>query len=95
MRRFLLDALCILLIVILGRTYLSEQEPETVNDKLERFNTQVENQEIIAVPDNTMPLNQIEENFAGQLGNSISTFFVEFIDGSVRLVTTVFSVNDQ
>ncbi len=91
MKRFFLDGLCILLVVLLGRSYVDEVKPESIDDKLVRFNTQVQNNEIIETPNNTMPLNQIEENFAGKLGNTMSNLFVQMIDGSVRLVTTVFS----
>ena len=38
-----------------------------------------------------MPLNQIEENWAGRLGKNVSDLVIGFIDGSLRLVTAVFT----
>lgn len=90
MKRFLFDGLCILFIVLLGRTYLDRPENETFEDKIMRFNAQVDNREIIETPENHQPLNQINENWAGQLGQKLSGFVVDVIDGSVRIVTSVF-----
>ncbi len=93
MKRFVFDALCILFIVLLGRTYLEDPAEESVEQKLARFNSQVENHEIIEVPAFHQPLNQIEENWAGKLGESTSKIIIQLIEGSVRFVTSVFSEN--
>lgn len=94
MKRFIIDAICILFIVMLGRTYLKPSQVETIEEKLARFNEQVDNHEIIETPENHQALNQIEENWAGRFGQRLSGFVVDVIDGSVRFITSVFSESD-
>lgn len=93
MKRFLVDAALILMIVMLGRAYLDAPSVESVEEKLARFNAQVEKGEIIETPQYHQPLNQIEENWAGRFGETVSGIVVDVIDGSVRFITSVFSEN--
>jgi len=91
LKRFLLDAFCILMITILAREYMEQIEPESIDEKLIRFNQQIENNEIIDVKQSKMPLNQIEENLAGRFGETVSEMVIGFIDGSLRLISAVFT----
>lgn len=93
MKRFVLDACFIFMIVSLGRNYIEDPAFETIDEKLERFNQQVENHEILDTVNSTRPLNTIEENWAGKLGEHLSHAIISVIDGSVRFITTVFSEN--
>lgn len=95
MKRFVFDGICILLIVMLGRTYLNDPSNEGFEEKLARFNAQVENHEIIETPTVHQPLNPIEENWAGRFGEAVSGMVVNVIDGSVRFITSVFSENSR
>lgn len=93
MKRFILDACFIFMIVSLGRNYIEDSAFESIDEKLERFNQQVENHEVLDAVNPAMPLNPIEENWAGKLGEHLSKAVIGIIDGSVRFITSVFSEN--
>lgn len=93
MKRFILDACFIFMIVSLGRNYIEDPTFESIDEKLERFNQQVENHEILDRVNPARPLNPIEENWAGKLGEHLSEAVIKMIDGSVRFITTIFDEN--
>lgn len=79
------------MIVMLGRQYIEGTSSVDIEAKIQKFNQQIENQQIIESNHFSMPLNQIEENWAGRLGKNVSDLVIGFIDGSLRLVTAVFT----
>ncbi len=93
MKRFLFDTLCILLIVIIGKSLTSPVEKQSLEQRMDSFNQQIQNEEVIIAPEQHLPLNQVNENFAGRLGSTISEGVVNIIDGSVRFISTIFSEN--
>ena len=65
MKRFVFDALCIFMIVLLGRSFMDMPESKSIDEQMEYFNNQIANHKIIETPQNQQALNQIEENWAG------------------------------
>ncbi len=93
MKRFLFDALLIFMVVFMGRVAITMNEEVDINQRIQSFNYQVESNEIIETPKIHVTLNQTEENWAGQFGEDLSGMCVDFIDGSIKFVSTFFSEN--
>ena len=92
MKRFVLDILIILFIVSFVSVLSSNNEQTVVlDDELKKFEQQIENG-VIYDANKEVYLLQIEENSAGKLGNSLSTFVVAVVEEGVRLVKGIMEV---
>ena len=90
MKRFILDACLILIVVSIGST-LNQQQPEsTIQQRIDEFNRQIEQEEVIEPPVHRASMYQIQENAAGQLGANISEMVIRVVDGSVRMIASAF-----
>ncbi len=93
MKRLVADVLLILIIVCLGKMVINDQDYSSIENKIKNFDQQVSNNRIIDKPDNIVRVNQIEENFAGQLGNSISDMIYTIVKESVNTISNIFVEN--
>lgn len=91
MKRFILDIFLILIVVSVGST-LNQQKPvSTIEQKMEEFNQQVQQQEIVGQnPQDRSTMYQIHENPAGRLGENVSDLVINMVEGSVRMIASAF-----
>lgn len=91
MKRFILDIFLILIVVSVGST-LNQQKPvSTIEQKMEEFNQQVQQQEIVGQnPQDRSAMYQIHENPAGRLGENVSDLVINMVEGSVRMIASAF-----
>ena len=90
MKRLIADILLIVIIVALGRMIIVEDEYSSIDEKIASFDQQVANNKIIDPPNNIVRVNQVDENFAGELGNSISDLIYGVVRGSVDTISNIF-----
>ena len=89
MKRLLLDILTIVLLVSIISTVTDQVSTPTFDEQIANFEQQIENG-VIYHPDKEVYLLQIEENYAGKLGNSLSSFVSKVINESVSIVKEIF-----
>lgn len=90
MKRFLVDAFFILLLVSIG-SYMSEpQTKEDVNVKIEDFEDQIAKHQPIQQMVEDTSLNKIEDNAVARFAKSSSEIVVDVMDTSVSIVSELF-----
>ena len=89
MKRFILDGFLILIIVSLGSALSRQQEP-SVQQRVDDFNDQVLHHQIVGQQSQGLAVSQIEENWAGQVGENISSMVIRVVSGWVRLISAAF-----
>lgn len=90
MKRFVVDGILILILVSLGSALSRQNESLTMQQRLDQFNSQVENQQLVGHQSQGIPFQQVDENVAGQLGKQVSDFVIRFVGGSVQLISSAF-----
>ena len=90
MKRLIADILLIVIIVALGKMIIVEDDYSSIDEKIASFDQQVANNRIIEPPKNIVRVNQVDENFAGDLGNSISDLIYDVVRGSVDTISNIF-----
>ena len=94
MKRLIADILLIVIIVALGKMIVIENDyGSSIDEKIASFDHQVANNKIIEPPKNIVRVNQVDENFAGDLGNKISDVIYNVVRGSVETISTIFDTN--
>lgn len=90
MKRFLYDALIIVLLVLVG---LSLDDSTTYVDKqtqLDSFQQKIKEGEVVDNKEGTPVVNQIEDNTASSFAKGTSRIIGEVVEGSVRFVSDFF-----
>ena len=93
MRRFLIDFCLILVFVMLGRELNNEADSMKFEEKIDEFNQKVQNKEVVDHP-SYLHLNQIEENAAGKLGDSLSSVIYETVYHTMEVIAMIFDENE-
>lgn len=92
MKRFLLDTVLVILFVMIGKQLLNESKVMTIEERIEQFNQQVENQEVIDHPSH-LHLNQTEENTAGKLGETLGNMIYTTVYYTMETIALFFDEN--
>ena len=90
MKRLLLDILIILLVVSIVSTISKDPLP-TFDDQIQNFEQQIEDG-VIYQPNKEVYVRQIEENYAGKFGSSLSKFVVDVIHEGMDIVKEIVSM---
>lgn len=86
MRRFLVDALLVLLLVTLA-TYISEPKTqEDLNHQISQFEDEVARHEPLTQKVESSRLNDIDENTAAKIAGSSSDFVITVMEKSVDVL---------
>lgn len=87
MKRFLVDALLVLLFVSIA-SYISEpKEKENMSEKIKVFEQQIAEQKPIEQMVENTYLNEIYENGASRLANAGSNLVIDIMDTSIHVVS--------
>lgn len=92
MRRFMIDLCLIILFVFLGRELLKESESQTIDERIEAFNRQVEQREVLDHVSH-LHLVQKEENAAGKLGEALGELITRTVAVTVETIALFFDEN--
>ena len=92
MKRFLLDFLLIMILVVIGRQLLKESTPLTIEERIEQFNQQVQQKEIIS-RESHIHLNQTEETIAGKIGEALGNVIYETVYYTMETIALFFDEN--
>ena len=91
-RRFLIDMTIIAIFVLLGRELLDQKTSMTIEDRIRRFDEQVDQGQIIDHESN-IHLNQTEENIAGKFGELLSGWITEGVSYTMEMIALFFDEN--
>ncbi len=89
MKRVILDVFFILLVVCLGSSLNSLNEQNFLENKIQSFEEQIANHEVIEQQHSVRVTYQTKENFAGQLGVDLSDFVTQTVGNSVQFIGDV------
>lgn len=93
MKRFLADAILILILVSIGSYIVQKEDASTQNTlqtKVERFEEDVALQKDLEIKKTSAGLNDIEDNKAGKLAQRSSELVVGMIRGTVETFSDIF-----
>ncbi len=82
----------IVVFVLLGRELIDQKEPLSIDERIERFNQQVVQGEIIDVQSH-IHLNQTQENAAGRLGETLSEWIYHGFSFTMEMIALFFDEN--
>ena len=91
-RRFLIDLIIIAIFVLLGRELLNQKSALSIEERIDRFNEQVEQGQIIENVSN-IHLNQTDENIAGKLGELLSGWITDGVSYTMEMIALFFDEN--
>lgn len=95
MKRFLYDALLILILLLVGMSLDDSTVYENKQEELNKFDKKIEKQEKIEKKEGTTVMNQIDENKASNAAKDASEMVSGVIRGSVNFVKEIFdSITD-
>lgn len=93
MRRFLADAILILILVAIG-SYMIESKPKQdsveLKDKMNEFEKEVADQKKVEPKVDEVHLNEVDENAASKFAQKTSDFIVDVADTSATIVAEIF-----
>jgi len=87
MKRFLIDALFVWLLLSLLMYMSSNQESERIDDKINEFEDEIARHERIVQKVETTRLNDIDENAASRLAQVGSDFVIDIMDSGITLLS--------
>ena len=89
MKRVILDVFFILLLVCFGSSLNSLDNQNFLEDKIQSFERQIANHEVIETQNSAHVTYQTKENFAGQLGVDLSDFITQAVGDSIQFISDV------
>lgn len=90
MRRFLVDALLVLLLVSLA-SYINEpQAKKEISEKITEFEDEVARHDPLTQKVETSRLNEIHENPAARMAETGSNLVINVMEGSMQIVSELF-----
>lgn len=93
MKRLLVDAFFIFILVALGsalKDTSTNEIKEDLTSKVESFEEDIAMHRTIKTPENTIKLNNIEENKASSFARDTSNVIIDILDTSLSVVSEVF-----
>lgn len=91
MRRFLYDAILLILLVMIGVS-MSDKEEVSKQKELDQFQQKIKTDQVVSEIEKKSSLNQIDENGASSLAKDASNAFKECVDFSVETLTSIFEM---
>lgn len=93
MKRLLVDAIFIFILVALGTSLKDTSTTEIKEDlsnKVQTFEEDIAMHRTLKTPDDTIKLNNIEENKASSFARDTSNVIIDIMDTSLSVVSEVF-----
>ena len=91
MRRFIYDAILLILLVLIG---VSMSDVETVDkqNELDKFEEKVKSEQVVSDIEKRSSLNQIEENKAAYMAKNTSSFLKDCVNVTVKSLSNIFNM---
>lgn len=97
MKRFLLDAIFIIIIVIIGMSLDESTLYKNKQENLYEFEQEIQNQEIVDDRETQVIVNQVKDNNASKFAVNVSNLVSSIVEGGITLSKDFFEyiVNDK